>query len=82
MCHFQYGFRSSGSTADLPIVKSDRIARAFNKSGATRAQSDILVIFTDFSFMQFPVRYLALFGLFSVMSITKKRPNKAKYLTK
>ena len=33
---FQYGFRSSRSTADLPTVMSNRIARAFNKSGATR----------------------------------------------
>ena len=33
---FQYGFRSSQSTAGLPIVLSDRIARAFNGSGATR----------------------------------------------
>ena len=33
---FQYGFRSSRSTADLLTVVSDRIARAFNKSGATR----------------------------------------------
>ena len=34
---FQYGFRSSRSTADLLTVVSDRIARTFNKSGATRA---------------------------------------------
>ena len=34
---FQYGFRSSQSTADLLTVVSDRIARAFNRSGATRA---------------------------------------------
>ena len=34
---FQYGFRSSRSTADLLIVVSDRIARAFNRSGDTRA---------------------------------------------
>ena len=34
---FQYGFRSSQSTADLPTVVSDRIARAINRSGATRA---------------------------------------------
>ena len=34
---FQYGFRSSQSTADLLTVVSDRIARAFNISGATRA---------------------------------------------
>ena len=34
---FQYGFRSSRSTADLLTVVSDTIARAFNRSGATRA---------------------------------------------
>ena len=34
---FQYGFRSSRSTADLLKVVSDRIARAFNRYGATRA---------------------------------------------
>ena len=34
---FQYGFRSYRSTADLPTVVSDRIARAFNRSGSTRA---------------------------------------------
>ena len=32
---FQYGFRSSRSTADLLTVVSDRIARAFNRSGTT-----------------------------------------------
>ena len=32
---FQYGFRSSRSTADLLIVESERIARAFNISWAT-----------------------------------------------
>ena len=31
----QYGFRSSRSTADLLTVVSDRIVRAFNRSGAT-----------------------------------------------
>ena len=31
----QYGFRSSRSTADLLRVVSDRIARAFNRPGAT-----------------------------------------------
>ena len=35
--NFKCGFRSSHSTADLLTVVSDRIARAFNKSGATRA---------------------------------------------
>ena len=34
---FQYGFRSSESTADLLTVVSDRISRAFNRSGTTRA---------------------------------------------
>ena len=34
---FKYGFRSSRSTADLLTVLSDRIARAFNRFGATRA---------------------------------------------
>ena len=32
---FQYGFRSSQATADLLVVVSERIARAFNKSGTT-----------------------------------------------
>ena len=34
---FQYGFRSSRSTADLVVVVSDRLARAFARSGATGA---------------------------------------------
>ena len=34
---FQYSFRSSWSTADFLRVVSDRIVRAFNRSGATRA---------------------------------------------
>ena len=34
---FQYGFSSSRSTADLLTIVSDRIARVFNRSGATRA---------------------------------------------
>ena len=34
---FQYGFKSSRLTADLLTIVSDRIARAFNRSGATRA---------------------------------------------
>ena len=33
---FQYGFRSSQSTADLLTDVSDRIARAFNRSRATQ----------------------------------------------
>ena len=34
--NFQYDFRFSQSTADLLTVVSDRIARAFNNSGATQ----------------------------------------------
>ena len=34
---FQHGFRSCQLTADLLTVVSDRIARVFNRSGATRA---------------------------------------------
>ena len=34
---FQYGFRSSQSSADLLTVASDRIPTAFNRSGATLA---------------------------------------------
>ena len=34
---FQYGFRSSPSTADLLTVVSDRIAWAFNKLVANQA---------------------------------------------
>ena len=34
---FQYDFRSPRSTADLLTVVSDRIARAFNRSGTTQA---------------------------------------------
>ena len=32
---FQYGFRSSQSTPDLLTILSNRIARSFNRSGAT-----------------------------------------------
>ena len=35
--YFQYGFRSSRSTADLLTVVLDRIAWAFKRSEATRA---------------------------------------------
>ena len=74
---FQCGFRSSRSTADLLTVVSDRIARAFNRSGATRAVAlDISKAFDRVwhaglllkrSSMEFQVRYLALFLLFSVI---------------
>ena len=34
---FKYSFRSSRSTADLLTIVSNRIARGFNRTGATRA---------------------------------------------
>ena len=34
---FQYDFRSARSTADFLTVVSDRIARSFNRFGATRS---------------------------------------------
>ena len=71
---FQYGFRSSRSTADLLTVVSDRIARAFNRCGATQAVAlDISKAFDRVwhaghaGLMELQVRYLALFLLFSVM---------------
>ena len=43
---FQYGFRSSQSTGDILRVVSDRIARAFNRSGATKGVAlDISKVF-------------------------------------
>ena len=74
---FQYGFRSFQSTADVLTAVSDRIARTFNKSGATRAVTldiskgltgfGMLVHFTNLSLMKFQVRYLTLFLLSSVI---------------
>ena len=50
---FQYGFRCSPSTADLLAFVSDRIARAYNRSGATGAAAlDISYIWSYFVFYQ------------------------------
>ena len=74
---FQYGFRSSRSTTDLLTVVSDRVDRAFNRSGATPTVAldlrlstgfGMLVFLTNLSLMKFQVRYLALFPLFSVIN--------------
>ena len=74
---FRYGFRSCRSTADLLTVVSERIARAFNRFGATRPwhliypklliEFGMLVFFTNVHVIEFQVRYLALFLLFSVI---------------
>ena len=50
---FQYGFRSSRSTADLLTLVSERIGKAFDQCGTFRAATCILK--------------LALFHLFSVI---------------
>ena len=75
--NFRYGFRSSQSTVDLLTVVSDRIARAFNRFGATQAvaliyrrlstEFGMLAFFTNLGLMEFKVKYLALFLLFSVI---------------
>ena len=74
---FQYGFRSSQSTADLLTVVSDRTARVLTGLGLLELQHliyprlltefDMLVFFTNLNLMEFQVRYLALFLLFLVI---------------
>ena len=73
-CDFQYGCRSSRSTADCVTVVSDRIARAFNRLELLELQRLIylrlltgfgmLVFFTNLSLTDFQVRYLILFHFF------------------
>ena len=76
-CDFQYGFRSSQSTANLLTVVSDGIARAFNRSELLKLCQLIqprpftgfgmLVFFTNLTLIKFQVRHLALFLFFSVI---------------
>ena len=73
---FKYRLRSSQSTAKLLAVVSDRIAWAFKSSQATQAVAldiskafgrfDMLVFFTNLSLLEFQLRYLTSFLLFSV----------------
>ena len=58
--NFQYGFRSSQSTAGLLTVVSDGVPRAFDRVWHAGLLHKV-------SFMEFSVRYLALFPFFSVM---------------
>ena len=52
--NFQYGFRYSRSTADLLTVVSDRMATAFNRSGATQPVAlGTLVFFTNLRLVYF-----------------------------
>ena len=73
---FQYGFRSSRSTADLLAVVYDRSARAFNRSETTRVVAlDISKAFDRVwqagllhkLNMEFQVKYLASSLFFSVI---------------
>ena len=76
LADFQDGFRSSRSTADFLTVVYYKITWVFNKSGLLELWHlinprlltgfDMLVFFTNLRLMQFQVRYLALFLLFSV----------------
>ena len=60
---FQYGFRSSPSSADLVTVVTDRIIRAFNRSGATRTVAlDISKAF-DKVWQAAPLHKLKSFGI-------------------
>ena len=71
----QCGFRSSRSTADLLAVVSDRVGKAINSSGATRAVAlDISIAFDmvwhagllhKLSLQEFWVRYLAFLSFVS-----------------
>ena len=68
------GFTSSQSTADLLTVVPEKIGRALNRSGATRAVAldiskafDRVVLFTNLSFMEFQVRYLAVFLIYQIL---------------
>ena len=66
-CDIQYGFRSSQSTADLLTVTFDRIARAFNRSGATRTLALHISKAFDRVWHAGLLHNLALFLLFSVI---------------
>ena len=71
---FQYGLRSSESISDLLTVVSNRIVRAFNRSGATRALAldiyksfDSVLFFANLNIMEVQIRYLVLFRHLSVI---------------
>ena len=70
---FQYGFRSSPSTADLLTSVSDRIGglELLNLWHLIYPKlltgSDMLVFFANLCLKEFQVRYLALFLLFSIL---------------
>ena len=73
---FQYGFRSSRSTADFLKVVSDKLLGLLTGLGLLEQQHLIYprlstefgtLFFTNLSLLEFQVRYLVLFLLFSVI---------------
>ena len=69
---FQYGFRPTQSTADIPTVASDRNVGNFNRSGTNWAEAlDIFKVcnrvwdtsLTNVSLIEFQVRSLSIFRL-------------------
>ena len=71
--YFKHGFRSSHSTINLLTAASDKTGRAFSRSRDTQAVAldtskafdRVLVFFTNSRLMDFQVRYLALYSVFS-----------------
>ena len=63
---FQYGFKSSWSTADLLTITSDKIARVFNRFGATGTVAlDISKVFNRV-WHAGPLRKLKFYGISDV----------------
>ena len=70
---FQHSFKSSWSTTDLLTVVSDRVAKAFNRSGLLQlwhlihakfwTVCSMLVFFTNSNLMEFQGQYLTLFHM-------------------
>ena len=66
--YFQYDFRSSGSTADLLTVVSDRIARAYSSCSTRNIQGFLQNFFIKSGLRAFQTEFLSLFLHFSVFS--------------
>ena len=63
-----YGFTSSQSTADLLTVVPEKIGRATRAVALDISKAfDRVVLFTNLSFMEFQVRYLAVFLIYQIL---------------
>ena len=60
---FQHSFSSSRSTTDHLTIVSDRIARAFNRSGATQAVARDILKTLDRVWQAVPLHKLKSFGI-------------------